>query len=360
MILVEQRQTFLVFALLVGGMLALFALDVRAPYGVIESFGYPVLLTLCLWMPYRSLLVASALVFTALTIIAGVVPHSNAGLLDGPLFNRLLVIASIWSISLLLWQRISLEGELRKRREEAMAASRAKSDFLARMSHELRTPLNAIIGFSDVIMREAPAVVANPKYPEYVRHINESGHHLLALINDLLDLAKIEAGKYHLREETLFLHPLVAGAIRMITPGVRGAGVDIRAEVSEGLPRVRADSRALKQILLNLLSNAIKFTPEGGHVTVSAELLKDGLCIAVADTGVGIATEDLARLGRPFEQANGQLARSRTGIGLGLALCRDLVELHGGRLAICSAEGKGTTVSLTLPKDRIVLDAEAA
>ena len=246
MSLAELGQTFLVFALLVGGMLWLFILDVRAPYGVIESFGYPVLLTLCLWIPYRSLLIVSATVFTALTIFAGVVPHLESDLLDGPLFNRLLVITSIWSISLLLWQRISLEAELRERREEAVAVSQAKSNFLARMSHELRTPLNAIIGFSDIIIRDTLGWVANPKFPEYVRHINESGNHLLALINDVLDLAKIEAGKYQLQEEPLVLHPLVAGAIRMVGPGVQSAGLEIRAEIPEGLPRVRADRRALK------------------------------------------------------------------------------------------------------------------
>ncbi len=356
----ELRQTLLVFAVLVGGMLWLFTLDVRAPYGVIESFGYPVLLTLCLWLPYRSLLIVSALVFSALTIFAGLVPHSESEFLDGPLFNRLLVVASIWSISLLLWQRISLEAELRVRRAEAIAVSQAKSNFLARMSHELRTPLNAIIGFSDILMHDAAGRAGSSKFPEYVRHINESGNHLLALINDVLDLAKIESGKYQLQEELVVLHPLVAGAINMLGPGLQRARLEIKAEIPEGLPRVRADRRALKQILLNLLANAVKFTPEGGRVTVSAELRGEGLCIAVADTGVGIPEADLARLGRPFEQVNDHFARSRNGVGLGLALSRDLAELHGGRLAIRSAESKGTTVSLLLPRERIVMDAEAA
>jgi len=360
MSLAEHRQTLLVFALLVGGMLWLFALDVRAPYGVIESFGYPVLLTLCLWLPYRSLLIVCAVVFTALTFFAGLVPHKESAFFDGPLFNRMLVVASIWSISLLLWHRISLEAELRMRRDEAIAVSRAKSNFLARMSHELRTPLNAIIGFSDILMHDAVGRVGNPKYPEYARHINESGYHLLSLINDVLDLAKIEAGKYQLQEELVVLQPLVTGAIRMLGPGLQRAKLEIRAEVPEGLPRIRADRRALKQILLNLLANAVKFTPEGGRVTVSAELRGDGLCIAVADTGVGIPEADLARLGRPFEQVNDQFARSKNGVGLGLALCRDLAELHGGRLAISSGGSKGTTVSLLLPRERVIMDREAA
>ena len=360
MSLAELGQTFFVFALLAGGMLWLFVLDVRAPYGVIESFGYPVLLTLCLWVPYRSLLIVSALVFTALTIFAAVVPHGEAALLDGPLLNRLLVIASIWSISLLLWQRISLEAELRERRHEAVVVSQAKSNFLARMSHELRTPLNAIIGFSEIMIHDTLGRVASPKAREYARHINESGHHLLALINDVLDLAKVEAGKYQLEDEALLLRSLVAGAIRMVGPDIQKAGLEIGVEIPDGMPRVRADRRALKQILLNLLSNAIKFTPEGGRITVSAALLDDGVCIAVADTGIGIPAADLTRLGTPFEQVNDRFARSKNGVGLGLALCRDLAELHGGRLAICSTEGKGTTVSLLLPKQRIVLDAEAA
>ena len=243
----------------------------------------------------------------------------------------------------------------------AIEASRAKSEFLANMSHELRTPLNAIIGFSEIMGQELFGPVGATQYRGYVADILSSGQHLLALINDVLDMSKIEAGKMALYREPLSLSPLVEEAFRLVRNRAETSGLMLFADIEDDLPEVLADPRALKQILLNLMSNSIKFTPAGGRVCVRAEEEEDGVRLTVEDTGIGIDAEDLHRLAVPFEQVETQQSKTTQGTGLGLALSKAFVELHGSNLTIESAPGQGTRVSfsLALAEDR-PRDAAAA
>jgi two-component system cell cycle sensor histidine kinase PleC len=234
----------------------------------------------------------------------------------------------------------------------AEQASQAKSDFLANMSHELRTPLNAINGFSEIMAGEMYGPVGDPRYRDYARDILSSGQHLLALINDILDMSKIEAGKLSLRFEPVCLEEIAEDALRLVRNRADAAGLSLVLDFVD-LPDVEADHRAVKQVLLNLLSNAIKFTPRGGKVTVRAELRDDPLGqrvrIGVQDTGIGISPADLERLARPFEQVESQHSKTTQGTGLGLALTKSLVEMHGGLLDLKSAPGQGTLASFALP-----------
>jgi len=234
----------------------------------------------------------------------------------------------------------------------AEAASQAKSDFLANMSHELRTPLNAINGFSEIMAAEMYGPVGDPRYKDYARDILNSGQHLLALINDILDMAKIEAGKLTLRFEPVCLEEIAEDALRLVRNRAEAAGLSLVLDFVD-LPDVEADHRAVKQVLLNLLSNSIKFTPRGGKITVRAELRDDPLGqrvrVGVQDTGIGISPQDLERLARPFEQVESQHSKTTQGTGLGLALTKSLVEMHGGLLDLKSAPGQGTLVSFALP-----------
>jgi two-component system cell cycle sensor histidine kinase PleC len=233
--------------------------------------------------------------------------------------------------------------------ETAESASRAKSEFLANMSHELRTPLNAIIGFSEMMQREMFGPLGDRRYQEYSGDILSSGQHLLALINDILDMSKIEAGKLTLRPELLDLVEIVEDVIRLVRTRAEAGGLTLAVDIRK-LPAVDADYRALKQILLNLLTNAVKFTPRGGRVEVSATERADGrVQVSVKDTGIGIASADLSRLAKPFEQIENQHSKTQQGTGLGLALTKSLVERHGGALEIQSMPGIGTTVSFSLP-----------
>ena len=228
---------------------------------------------------------------------------------------------------------------------EALAAGRAR--FLANMSHELRTPLNAIMGFSD-IMRGRMFGPLTDRYAEYAELIHESGGHLLDLINDVLDMSKIEAERFELQRGVFDAREAVQAAMRLLRVQSDAAGVQLRGVLPPGELEVDADRRALKQIVLNLVSNALKFTPRGGQVTVTAHGYDGVLEIVVADTGVGIGPEDLERLGRPYEQAGGVEQRAR-GTGLGLSLVRAFAKLHGGEMTIESRLGAGTTVSVRLP-----------
>ena len=244
----------------------------------------------------------------------------------------------------------------------AEAASQAKSDFLANMSHELRTPLNAINGFSEIMAGEMYGPVGDPRYRDYARDILSSGQHLLALINDVLDMSKIEAGKLNMRFEPVCLEELAEEALRLVRNRADAAGLSLVLEFVD-LPDVEADYRAVKQVLLNLLSNAIKFTPRGGRVMVRAErrqhVLGERVRISVQDTGIGILPQDLERLARPFEQVESQHSKTTQGTGLGLALTKSLVEMHGGLLDLRSAPGQGTVASFALPVRQSELPALA-
>jgi two-component system cell cycle sensor histidine kinase PleC len=231
----------------------------------------------------------------------------------------------------------------------AEAANQAKSEFLANMSHELRTPLNAINGFSEIMLAEMFGPLGDGRYRDYARDILNSGQHLLALINDILDMSKIEAGKMTLKVEPVSVHEVTEEAVRLVRTRAEEAGLALSLELPD-LPDIEADYRALKQVLLNLLSNAVKFTPRGGRVAVRAERIAGDLVqISVQDNGIGIAAEDLERLARPFEQIESQHAKTQQGTGLGLALSKALLEMQGGALELASAPGQGTTASFCLP-----------
>jgi cell cycle sensor histidine kinase DivJ len=234
-------------------------------------------------------------------------------------------------------------------RDMAEAANRSKSRFLANMSHELRTPLNAIIGFSEVMTHEMFGKLGNPRYVEYARLIHESGGHLLELINGVLDMSKIEAGKFEIAEETFDFSAIAREALRFVKMPAERKGVILKAAIAQSAATMFADRRAIKQILINLLSNGIKFTPKGGEVRVTAVRREGGIEIAVADTGVGISQADVDRLGQPFEQVENEHVRSQEGTGLGLALVRALASMHGGEAIIESTLGEGTIVRVRLP-----------
>jgi signal transduction histidine kinase len=255
------------------------------------------------------------------------------------------------------WSRnrlIRQANDLKKLAQKADAANRAKSTFLANMSHELRTPLSAIIGFSEMMQREALGPVGSTRYRAYADDINQGGMHLLELVNDLLDLSKIDAGKMELSEDLVDVGRLIADCMVLVRDAAVRAGVEIAIAKDSGWPVVYADERKLKQILINLLSNAIKFTGSGGSVqVVAAVAASGGLEISVRDSGIGIAPGDMAKVLEPFGQVPSMLESPPLGTGLGLPLSRKLAELHGGTLEIESAVGRGTTVLLRLPAERV-------
>jgi len=255
------------------------------------------------------------------------------------------------------WSRnrlIQQANDLKKLAQKADAANHAKSTFLANMSHELRTPLSAIIGFSEMMQRESLGPVGSARYRAYADDINQSGMHLLDLVNDLLDLSKIEAGKMELSEDLVDVGRLIADCLVLVRDAAARAGVEIAVAKDCARPVVYADERKLKQILINLLSNAIKFTGSGGSVEiVAAVAASGGFEISVRDSGIGIAPEDLAKVLEPFGQVPSTIETRPLGTGLGLPLSRKLAELHGGTLEIDSEAGRGTTVLLGLPAERV-------
>ncbi len=245
--------------------------------------------------------------------------------------------------------RKAQESEILEARDAAQSANLAKTQFLANMSHELRTPLNAIIGFSEILHRELYGRIGEERYREYAHLIHESGGHLLSVVNEILDMSKIEAGKFDIVVE----HFDVAGLVKSCCETMRHQGtqksIDLRMNVEPQLPELAADKRACKQMLLNLLANAIKFTDEGGYVELSAKQDGGHIEFAVADNGIGIAEKDIPKLGKPFVQAESSYDRNYEGAGLGLSVVKGLVGLHGGTFTIESVVGEGTTIRILLP-----------
>jgi two-component system cell cycle sensor histidine kinase PleC len=257
-------------------------------------------------------------------------------------------------------QLVDLAEKYANEKARAEAASRSKSEFLANISHELRTPLNAIIGFSEMMSQEMFGRIGNRKYLEYAADIHKSGQYLLEVINDILDMSKIEAGRMSLSLEMLQTSDIIEESLRVVAQTAAARHITLQHQGNRSI-EVLGDRRALKQVLINLLANAIKFTPVGGMVTLRAYRYKGTVRIAIADTGVGIPKPEIARLGRPFEQVENQFAKAHKGTGLGLAISRSIIELHGGRLEIKSKLGEGTTVTCILPSQHAdLLESEAA
>lgn len=246
-------------------------------------------------------------------------------------------------------QRKAQEAELLRSRDEAESASRAKSQFLANMSHELRTPLNAVIGFSEILNRELFGAMGEQRYRDYARLIHESGEHLLHVVNDILDMSKIEAGKFKIVKEPFDVALLVNSCADIMRHTAEKKQIALNLEMPADLPELAADKRACKQMLLNVISNAIKFTDPGGWVRISARVEKDMVAMEVADNGIGISEHDLPKLGNPFVQADTSYDRSYEGAGLGLSVVKGLARLHGGMLVIASKLGQGTTATIFLP-----------
>ncbi|MEW9837540.1 PAS domain-containing sensor histidine kinase [Mesorhizobium marinum] len=243
---------------------------------------------------------------------------------------------------------VELNRKYMRETERAEAANRAKSEFLANMSHELRTPLNAIIGFSEVMESKLFGPLGSERYEEYARDIQSSGSYLLGVINDILDMSKIEAGQFSVEREEIDLCPLIHETVKVISLQAAKKNISVETRIADTLS-VYADRRAIKQIAINLLSNAVKFTGEGGHIAVRARNVAGALMLTIEDNGCGIPKHALGKLGRPFEQVQNQFSKNHTGSGLGLAISRSLAQLHGGVLKIRSKAGIGTIVSVRIP-----------
>ena len=251
-----------------------------------------------------------------------------------------------------------IEAQLIDSKEAAEASSHAKSNFLANMSHELRTPLNAIIGFAELLETETFGPLGSPRYREYAGVIRGSGRHLLGLINDVLDLSRLDAGRTELAEENLTIDHVAETVLTMMEQQATTNGVTLAMDVPRGLPLLRADAKRVRQILLNLLSNAVKFTPSGGTVTLRASLnILGELSLIVADTGIGMAPQDIPKALERFGQVDSKLTRKFEGAGLGLPLAKQLTELHGGTLTLTSSLNAGTIVTVTFPVDRLVKES---
>ena len=278
------------------------------------------------------------------------IPHAH----DPTMHERRFAETVAGTLAGVIWRNKG-EADVRRAKEKAEIASRTKSEFLANMSHELRTPLNAIIGFSEGMRNSLFGPLGNAKYEEYTEHIHASGTHLLEVINDILDVSAVEAGKLELHETEVNLIDTCEAAIRILLPKAQEGCVSLSGITDPALPLLKADSRRLKQILLNLLSNAVKFTPENGSVSCDAYLESGGtMLITVTDTGIGMDGKAITKAMSTFGQVDGSLSRAHEGTGLGLPLTKGLIEVHGGTMDLTSTPGAGTKVTITLPADRVV------
>src|SRR5215472_4949925 len=351
-----------------GGLWGLFALIVFPP----ESLAHQVLLALVVGSTAAAALVSLQSIALSHNSYASFLGGVRLRLANADLLERTAVANETlkrnvdeleWSRKRLIQQatqlrKLAQEATLEQRKAEA--ANLAKSTFLANMSHELRTPLSAIIGFSEIMQHEALGPVGSTRYRAYADDINRSGMHLLGLVNDLLDLSKIEAGKMELVEDFVDVDHLIADCLTLLRESAARAKIELAVVKDARLPPAYADERKLKQILINLLGNAIKFTGAGGSVEVAATVAASGtLQVSVRDSGAGIRPEDVAKVFEPFGQLRGAIESGQPGTGLGLPLSRKLAELHGGTLEIESAEGAGTTVLLSLPPERLRTEAPA-
>jgi len=247
--------------------------------------------------------------------------------------------------------------ELHTAKIAAESANRSKSQFLANMSHELRTPLNAIIGFAELLHKQTFGPIHQPRYVEYAQDIHNSGVHLLSLINDILDMAKIEAGRVELNDDRIRIAECVAASVRLVRHRADEAQVRLVSQIGDDVPDIVADERAVRQILLDLIGNSVKFTPAGGSVRVVARLVAGCVELSVVDSGIGIAAEHLATVMAPFGQVANELTRDHAGTGLGLPLVKSLAELHGGSFELTSEVGRGTTAMVRFPADRVLVPA---
>tara|TARA_B100000614_G_scaffold260196_1_gene286493 strand:+ start:507 stop:1940 length:1434 start_codon:yes stop_codon:yes gene_type:complete len=254
----------------------------------------------------------------------------------------------------LIEERGALLHDLAVARDRAEQGNIAKSEFLAHVSHELRTPLNGIVGYADLLRTAPYGPIGNEKYREFVENIVISGRHLNELINDIIDVARVESGKFDLVEAAFDVRRVIAESVRLIKPMADSAGVQIEEQVPDAFGMMRGDRRRVMQILLNLLSNAVKFTPEGGRITISARHSDGGIVLGVRDTGIGMGAEDIPTALTPFGQISAPLRPNMEGTGLGLPLADALTTLHGGRLVIESSPGAGTEVTAAFPPERTV------
>ena len=332
------------------GVIAVFTADIITRRGITAWLPYFLLLLATVWAPDRRVLVSLTGTMVSLIIAAHFL--KPGGDVYASMINRGFGIAILVSMAFFLDMYWKARQETNRACEEAKTANQAKSNFISMVSHELRSPLTGVLGFSEFILTEPLGPIGEPKYLEYIKDIHDSGTHLLDLINNILDIAKMEVGRMDVAPDWLEARPLIVTVVRLLREQSSRRGHSISVDLPENKNIIFwADRRAVSQSLINLLSNAIKFTPNGGRIIVSARDTSDGgVEIAVADTGVGIPASHIDRVFRPFERLDNAYHRSKdAGTGLGLPLVKGLIELHGGRISIDSKEKVGTMITLYFP-----------